>query len=205
MDSIIFDLDGTIWDSRQTIVRAWNQVLSQYDEVDKEITEDDLKRVMGLQEDEISEVLFPEISKVKRKEIMVACGKIENEYLAKEGGVLYQGVEDMLEKLAKKYKLFIVSNCQDGYIESFYAFHQLEKYFIDFENPGRTGLSKGENIKLVIELNNLKSPIYVGDTGGDQKASEVAQIPFAFAAYGFGTVERYDYQLEKFTDLKMFL
>ncbi|GAF12965.1 5'-methylthioadenosine nucleosidase [Bacillus sp. JCM 19046] len=205
MDSIIFDLDGTIWDSRQTIVRAWNQVLTQYDEVNKEVTEDDLKRVMGLQEDEISEILFPELSKEKRKEIMVACGKQENAVLAEKGGELYDGVEEILQHLSEKYKLFIVSNCQDGYIESFYAFHQVEKYFIDFENPGRTGLSKGENIKLVMERNQLESPIYVGDTAGDQKASEVAGIPFAYASYGFGTVEKYDYKLERFADLKRFL
>ena len=56
------------------------------------------------------------------------------------------------------YKLFIVSNCQDGYIECFFKAHKLDKYFTDYECPGRTGLSKGENNKLIIERNNLKNP-----------------------------------------------
>ena len=76
-----------------------------------------------------------------------------------------------------------------GYIEAFYKSHGLEKYFTDYENPGRTGLSKGENIKLVIERNNLKKPVYVGDTNGDYLATKVAGIPFIHAKYGFGKIE----------------
>lgn len=67
-----------------------------------------------------------------------------------------------MDRLSDTYDLFIVSNCQDGYIESFYEYHKLERYFKDYENPGRTGLSKGENIKLVIDRNNLDAPVYVG-------------------------------------------
>lgn len=39
----------------------------------------------------------------------------------------------------------------------FFKAHKLDKYFTDYECPGRTGLSKGENNKLVIERNNLKN------------------------------------------------
>lgn len=38
----------------------------------------------------------------------------------------------------------------------FFKAHKLDKYFIDYECPGRTGLPKGENIKLIVERNNLK-------------------------------------------------
>lgn len=110
-------------------------------------------------------------------------------------------VEDVLKKLSEKYKLYIVSNCQDGYIESFYEFHKLEKYFLDYENPGRTGLSKGENIKLIIQRNNLSEPIYVGDTEGDCKAAKYAGVPFVYAKYGFGQVNDYDESIDTFGDL----
>lgn len=108
----------------------------------------------------------------------------------------------MLESLSQKYKLFIVSNCQEGYIEAFYNYHQLETYFIDYENPGRTGLSKGENIKLIIERNQLKSPVYIGDTLGDQQAAKAAGIPFVYANYGFGEVEEYDYIIHSLRELQ---
>ena len=198
MDSLIFDLDGTLWDLRESVRVSWNAALKPFKEVDKEITSDDLKRTMGLQIEEIGERLFPDLSAELRKEIMDRCIEIENDYIEEHGGILYDNLEEVLKELSEKYKLFIVSNCQEGYIEAFYKYHKLEHYFVDFENPGRTGLSKGENIKLVIERNNLKSPVYVGDTDGDEKAAEYAGIPFVYASYGFGEVEKFDYKIEKF-------
>lgn len=68
----------------------------------------------------------------------------------------------------------------------------LEKYFKDIECFGATGLSKGENNKLIIRRNGLKQPVYVGDTQGDSQAARQAGIPFVFARYGFGDTEDYD-------------
>ena len=67
--------------------------------------------------------------------------------------------------------------------------------------PGRTGLTKGENIKLVIKRNNLKNPIYVGDTQGDANAAKFAGVPFIFAEYGFGEVEEYNESIKSFNEL----
>ncbi|RDW21297.1 HAD family hydrolase [Oceanobacillus arenosus] len=201
MDSIILDLDGTLWDSIDTIADAWNNVISENKQTSKRITKDDLRQVMGLPFDKLGEKLLPELEKGMRAEIIDACCDLENSYLIKQGGILYENVELTLEILSRHYKLFIVSNCQDGYIEAFYHYHGLEKYFIDYENPGRTGLSKGENIKLVIERNKLVNPVYVGDTAGDQQAAREAGIPFIFAAYGFGEVTDYEYRIDRFDKL----
>ena len=123
------------------------------------------------------------------------------DYLRVHGGKLYEGIESVLEVLAGKYKLFIVSNCQHGYIETFINYYGFQKYFSDFEYIGRTGLPKGENIKLVMERNSLESSIYVGDTQGDRKAANLAGIPFIFAKYGFGDVDGYDYVIDNFDEL----
>eukprot|EP00130_Batrachochytrium_dendrobatidis_P008629 XP_006683504.1 hypothetical protein BATDEDRAFT_93263 [Batrachochytrium dendrobatidis JAM81] len=146
----------------------------------------------------VGEKLLPELEKDMRAEVIQACCDLENGYLTTQGGILYENVERTLEILSKQYKLFIVSNCQDGYIEAFYKYHGLEKYFIDYENPGRTGLSKGENIKLVMERNQLENPVYVGDTVGDQQAAKQAGIPFIFATYGFGEATDYEYHIDRF-------
>lgn len=201
MDSILFDLDGTLWDSRDTVVAAWNKVIQAHGGIQRKISKQDLKQVMGLQMKEIGEKLLPEINKEDRDKLFLEFGHAENELLEKQGGILYPRLEEVLHMLAQKYHLFIVSNCQAGYIESFYAYHQLGGFFIDEENPGRTGLSKGENIKLVMERNHLEHPIYVGDTNGDMEAAKYAQIPFVYAKYGFGEVENYDYKIETFGEL----
>lgn len=200
-DSIIFDLDGTLWDSAESVVVSWNETLKGFEEVKRLLTVEDIKGVMGLQLDEIGDKFFPDVDKKTRECIMEQCAGIECDYVSKHGGVLFESLEGTLEKLSKKYKLFIVSNCQEGYIEAFYNYHKLEKYFADFENPGRTGLSKGENIKLIVERNNLQAPLYVGDTLGDCKAAKLAGIPFVYARYGFGEVVEYDYVIDTIKEL----
>lgn len=201
MDSIIFDLDGTLWDSTDTVLLAWNRLLKDYTKIKREITKEDLQGVTGLQVPEIGKRLFPDIDESTRKRFLIESCHVENALIGEQGGILYEHVEKVLKILSQKYKLFIVSNCQDGYIEAFYQYHQLEKYFTDYENPGRTFLSKGENIKLIIERNKLSDPVYVGDTDGDRKASRFAGIPFVYAKYGFGQVSEYDYVIESFDEL----
>lgn len=200
MDSLIFDLDGTLWDSRDTVVKSWNRVLEEQS-VNKVITKDDFKRTMGLQIKEIGEQLFPFIDAKQRTQLLKECCELENDYVRKFGGQLYDNVESVLKILSESHKLFIVSNCQEGYIEAFLDYHKLGKYFLDFENPGRTGLTKGENIKLVIERNQLQHPVYVGDTKGDQEAATFAGIPFVFARYGFGQPETYQFVIDRFDQL----
>lgn len=200
-DSIIFDLDGTLWDSTNSVIDSWNETISNYDEVKNKLTVEDMKSVMGLVIQDIALRFFSYLDEEKRLKIIKLCCKEECKYLEKHGAILYDRLEEILERLAKIYKLFIVSNCQCGYIESFFKSHGLKKYFIDYENPGRTGLTKGENIQLIIERNNLIKPVYVGDTEGDLKASRFAGIPFIYARYGFGEVKEYDYVIDRFEEL----
>ncbi|MCA1055819.1 HAD family hydrolase [Rossellomorea aquimaris] len=201
MDSIIFDLDGTLWDPIESVLDSWNTVIRGHDKAIDEVTRGQMEKTMGLQMDEIGRMLFPELESEERKGLLKDLSRHEIGYLSKKGGQLYPDVDEVLTELAKKYKLFIVSNCQHGYIEAFYEFHGLEAHFIDYENPGRTGLSKGENIKLIIERNHLKDPVYVGDTSGDQQAAKEAGVPFVYARYGFGEATDHEVAIDSFKEL----
>ncbi|TMU87291.1 HAD family hydrolase [Bacillus sp. BHET2] len=201
MDSIIFDLDGTLWDPVESVLEAWNKATSENSKLKVGLTREHLEGTMGLQMKEIGKKLFPELSEEEREKLLIELSKHEIPHLTNHGGQLYSNVEEVLLQLAKKYKLFIVSNCQEGYIEAFYEYHGLDHYFIDYENPGRTGLSKGENIKLIIERNHLKEPVYIGDTEGDRLAAKEAGIPFVYARYGFGEVDEYGQVIKSFDEL----
>jgi len=192
-DSIIFDLDGTLWDSTPEVAIAFNKVLKEkYSDLNYEVSPERLKELFGLPLDVIAVKLFTGIDEEFAKQIIRDCCEYENEYLAVNGARLYDGLEDTLKALSTRYKLAIVSNCQDGYIETFFkANPQLEKYFTDYEHPGRTGKFKADNIRLVIERNRLQRPVYVGDTLSDAKAATEAGVPFIFARYGFGDVKEY--------------
>ena len=147
-DGIIFDLDGTMWDTRKPICEAWNIILSRHEEIHRApIVEADLNDCMGLPMYDIAAKLFPSLSEDVRNQLMDELCEFENGYLEKRGGVLFNGLEETLAQLQKKYKLYIVSNCQSGYIETFFKYYDIEKYFKDYECSGNTGLSKEKNIK----------------------------------------------------------
>lgn len=201
IDSIIFDLDGTLWDSTEVIMKAWNKVVSTNGQFREPITLKELQGTMGLLIKDIGRKLLPHVDESTTEGIMELCCKEEKELLLKEGGTLYPNLEDTLKVLSQKYYLFIVSNCQCGYIETFLEYHNMGKYFKDIECAGNTGLVKGENIKKIIERNNLKASVYVGDTQGDCDGAALANIPFVYASYGFGEVTNYDYILEEVADL----
>ena len=185
IDSIIFDLDGTLWDSTETVSESWSKTLAEHCGPVKKISPEDVAGIMGLTGPEIAEKLFSGFGE-KRFEVCELCLSEEPAYIAVHGGIIYSGVEEMLAALSERYPLFIVSNCQSGYVEAFLEYSGYGKYFRDYEYLGRQGLSKMENIRLVMERNRLKSCVYVGDTAHDEKSAHGAGCDFVHAAYGFG-------------------
>ena len=200
-DSIIFDLDGTLWSTLDSCVEVLKEIKKRHQEIIKDLTIDDVKDSMGLTFPETAKKFYGYLDKHLREKYAKEVIEENVKQLTIHGGILYKNVEEVIKELSKDYKLYIVSNCIEGYIESFLTSSNLQKYFLDFENNGRTGLSKGENIKLLMNRNHIKSPIYIGDTKKDEEAAEYAGIPFVYANYGFGTVEQYDYKIDSISDL----
>ena len=199
---IIFDLDGTLWDSAENVAASWNEVINKTFPERADLTAADIRAVMGKTMDEIAETLMPDKEQGIRKKIFDECYAYENKYIEIHGGVLFDGVRQTLDELLEKgYKMSIVSNCQAGYINAFLVSMDMKKYFCDIEEWGRSGLLKAENIRLVMERNGFKKAVYIGDTGGDEAASKKAGVPFIYAAYGFGYVKAPDGEIQEFSDL----
>lgn len=186
--AIGFDLDGTLWDSLEAVSRSWRMAVNEIPGA-RPLSDETIKGVMGLPPKGIAAKLFPYFDEKKAMEAFDVCTRFEIEYVAKVGGVLFEGLEETLEYLCGKYPLYIVSNCQKGYIEAFLSYHRLGKYFADTENAENTGLTKGENIRLVMERQGFEKSVYIGDTQGDCDAAREAGVPFIFASYGFGSVK----------------
>jgi len=200
-DGIIFDLDGTLWDSRAAVCESWGCVIRRDYPQLKVPTPEEFGKQMGKLLADIGRDLFPELPEKENNELIEKCCANENEYLSQKGGILFEGLEETLARLAENYKLIIVSNCQSGYIEAFFKGHGLEKYFVDYTCSGDTGMLKADNIKLVIERNNLEAPVYVGDTALDGTSAAEAGIPFIWASYGFGEPKSFDAKLSSITEL----
>lgn len=188
-DGIIFDVDGTLWDSTPIVAGAWTRAVEECGYSGRTVTADELKGLFGKTMSVIAESLFPDIEEKVRETIMDKCCVYEENALERnETDICYPQVREVIRKLAGRYPLFIVSNCQSGYIELFLQKTGLEEYIKDIECFGNTKKSKGENIRLLAERNGLKAPVYIGDTQGDHDASAEAGIPFVYASYGFGQV-----------------
>jgi len=199
--AIIFDLDGTLWDSTGSICDIWNKVLENHTDISFRMTKEKSQQIMGKTMDDIGKFLFPELDDKIIKSITDELSSVEISHLAENGAVLYDGLEDILKKLRSDHKLYIVSNCQDGYIQAFLHAHKLEQYFDDIEMHGRTGLDKGRNIKLIMKRNNIDSAVYVGDTSSDEKAARFAGIPFIYSKYGFGKAVSPDAAISNISEL----
>lgn len=209
---ILFDLDGTLWDSSKQVAQSWTESIKRVaPETGIVITEDFMHRAMGKVMDEIKKMMFEEadveVSKERQDEIYQACSVDEIAYVTVHGGEVYPNVEKTLKALSETYRLGIVSNCQCGYIEAFLQYTGFEKYISDIESYGNTGRPKADNIALVVERNGLssKDAVYLGDTMGDYESATKAGVDFIHAAYGFGKVPEGTEQILDIEELLHFL
>jgi phosphoglycolate phosphatase len=199
---LVFDLDGTLWDTGESCARGWNNVLARHALPFRVIVGDDVRRVAGKPHDQCIRETFHGFSEEQLRMLAEETALEDNRMIEQHGGVLYPGVAEGLVQLARKYPLFIVSNCQRGYIELFLRTRvletPLEALFVDWECWGDSGLSKPENLRDLIARNGLKQPWFIGDAAGDQQAARACNVPFVHAAYGFGACDGADLVLHDF-------
>lgn len=197
---IIFDLDGTLWDATEQMLPAWNRVMARYSDREP-MTLPELRSYMGKTVEEIAAAALPALPKEQRVEVFNRCSVEELPWLREHPGTLYPDVPQVLRTLCKRYPLYIVSNCQDGYIQTFLEVSGLGDCFAGFTCSGMTGHGKGENLKMMVEKHQIQRPLYIGDTQGDCNACRFAGVPFIHAAYGMGQVDHEVMRIERFADL----
>lgn len=206
INNLILDVDGTLWNTTTVVVDAWNEAVIADGRSRVHVTAERLQQLFGKPMNVIGEALFTDVSQEICEKLLEDCCRSEQKALQEtKRNLLYSEVAETMEKLVQEQgkRLYVVSNCQSGYIELFLAKNHLEAYVTDTECYGNTGRGKGENIRLLMERNGITpaDTVYVGDTAGDQEASDQAGVDFVYAAYGFGTVKEAAAEIESFSDL----
>jgi phosphoglycolate phosphatase len=204
-DALVFDLDGTLWDTCGACATAWNRVLARLGIGFREIVAADVRAVAGRPHAEGIAHVFGERSADEIAAIAAATAEEDNREIAARGGDLYPGVLELVPRLAARLPLAIVSNCQRGYVEIFLATSGLGACFRDFECWGNTGASKADNVRALMHRNGFTAPWLVGDTEGDREAAKDAGLHFVHARYGFGRVVEPGDAIERFTDLGLLI
>ena len=201
-ESLIFDIDGTLWDSRALVAEGYNIQLKEEGLEHLFVSAEIFKSLFGKVMTEIADVIFASIPLPERYALMERCMDTENRYLQENPcRIGYPKVKETMAELAKKYRLFIVSNSQCGYPELCMEKLGLGDYIQGHMCFGDTGTSKGKTIRALMEKHNIENCAYIGDTQGDYEATVEADVPFIFAAYGFGEPEGYAAKIETIEEL----
>ena len=202
LESLIFDIDGTLWDSRALVAEGYNLQLVDEGHPELCVTAEDLKPLFSKVMTEIADRILSSIPESRRYGLMARCMERENRHLQEDPCPIgYPGVAETLELLSRRCRLFIVSNSQQGYPELCMEKLGIARLIEDHLCFGDTGTGKGQTIRTLIQRCGIGPCAYVGDTQGDYEAAREAGIPFLWCSYGFGTPEAFDGKLEQFSDL----
>lgn len=199
-DSLIIDMDGTLWDNVHTYVLAWNAAFEEHGYATS-VTRESLMRLMGKEARELLNALIPDAS-INDQDILFDDVIVQyNKLVPTMEPIIYPGVYEGLEKLHTKYKLLLLSNCEEGGLVNFMNHTKTTHLFLDYMEHGQNNMPKSYNLDLLKERNSLTNPVYIGDTDGDRRESALAGVPFVFVTYGFGKTDKYDIQFNSFEEL----
>ena len=202
MRALIFDIDGTLWDTRAISARGYNAALREMGRTDMVVTPEYLATLFGRTGEEIADIVFADYPKEERMGYFNRVLELEDiELQADPCQEDFPGVRDTLRKLHGQYRLFVVSNCDCGYPELMMEKLGLADIFEGHMCHGDTHLPKGDTILALMERHGIEDAVYIGDTQGDLVASRKAGIPFVYCAYGFGDPAEWDAKIDEFSQL----
>lgn len=192
---VIFDLDGTLYDTEKVSIEALQTALSKFNIND--VTDDKIRGQFGEVTDTIVRNLVPNMGEKFYMSLKEEI-KYQEEKLIPEKGELYDGIKDMLDELENDgYDLSICSNGREKYIRMVLETTGIEDHFtyIKGNEPGK---SKTDQLGSLVDELNTEKVVMVGDRYHDIQAAKKAGIPSIGAAYGFGReeVESADYIAE---------
>lgn len=196
------DIDGTLWNTTGVVAKAWNKAIADCGFDADEVNASGLQKEFGKPMNVIADDLWPALSQEQKDLLMKQCCVREQEALKENHeDISYPAVRDTIKALAQKFRLYIVSNCQSGYIELTMEKNKIADFIKDHECYGDTGLGKADNLRLLVRRNGIKAPVYVGDTQGDADACREAGVKFVWAGYGFGSVQEFAAKVDRFDQL----
>lgn len=181
---IIFDLDGTLWETIEATYIAANIIVEKHKEL-KKISKETIIKGMGLSSLENASNYIPYIPAENGIKYMKEISDKTSEIINEKNINIYHGVEETIKKISKEYKLGIITNNRDEYAKTFLRISNLEKYFIDYIGAASYNITKGNAIKRMVQKHHEKENYYVGDIKKDQEATLYAGIKFIHAKYGF--------------------
>lgn len=188
---LLFDLDGTITDSFESVANCFIHALGYFGIEVKDISElkpalgpplkDSFINLYGLDEEKADEAV------IKYRQRYEIYNTIENK--------LYDNIKDVIIGLNNAgYKLILATSKPEKYANKILKYFGIDKYFYDVSGAtmDKTRNEKIDILKHLIEKNSitdLKDAVMIGDRKYDLEAAEQLGIDAIGVLYGYGDIE----------------
>lgn len=186
---IVFDVDGTLFDTKHGIIDALNFVLCRYGKKTIDKSEEDRYIGPSIKESLINLQGFKEIN---AQEATFLYRKVYTDKFIKETKAYPQLEESLSYLFENGYVLGIATMKTQAQIDKLFEMFKIKQYFSVIKTAADDGsLTKTQMLQQVKRYNNDANRFYmVGDTTGDYKASNEAGYHFVAADYGYGKIEK---------------
>ncbi|TQS81451.1 MAG: hypothetical protein A3Q59_05240 [Methanomethylophilus alvi] len=185
-DTVIFDVDGTIFDSSDGIIHALRDAL---EEIGEPPVEDSAVRALIGPPIGASIARIRGYSEEKERQLTGTFRSIYGERYLNEASV-YPGIVDLLKDLkAEGFRLGVATNKRRDFTEKMFGDFGLSEYFSDVEGMDSEGtLDKTQIVGMCAENLGAENnrTVMVGDAPSDFEAAEANGIGFIAVLYGFG-------------------
>ena len=182
-DIIIFDHDGVIANSLESVISIYNDLSQKYG----------LKKIRNQEEftDFFNDNFFKGLDQAGiRPEVSSALLKDMTEHLAEnpEEIPVFSGIKEVLSDLSKDYKLMIITSNISQVINRFLQSHGIKE--IEKVVGADKEKSKVKKIQKVKQDHPESRIYYVGDTVGDIYEGKKAEVTTVAASWGFHSKDK---------------
>lgn len=186
---LIFDLDGTLFKTRDAVVPAVRESLEELGI--PTVTEEKILSLLGESTSVFCERLL-EGYEDRIEDFMGVFWLREKENVDKRGE-LFEGIKEMLEQLrSSKYDMAVCSNGSQEYVEYVLHITGISEYF-DIKKSSSEYDSKSQAVAEMIQETDHSRYYIIGDKDHDFHAGKDNNIPSIGVKFGYGEPE----ELEK--------
>jgi phosphoglycolate phosphatase-like HAD superfamily hydrolase len=177
LQSIIFDMDGTLFQTNKilelSLDDAFNNLRSK-DQWNGPTPIEKYREIMGVPLPKVWEALLPDHSVETREQTDAYFLERLIENIKNGKGALYPNVEEVFSFLKENnYSIYIASNGLTDYLEVIVSYYNLDAWVKEtFSIQQIQSLNKADLVKKIIDKYNITNAAVVGDRLSDIKAAK---------------------------------
>ncbi|MFC3749120.1 HAD hydrolase-like protein [Paenibacillus sp. GCM10012306] len=192
-EAIIFDMDGTLFQTESLLLPAYHKMFDILREeglyTGTTPPEERILGSVGMLLEQIWKIVMPEAGENVHRRADELLLQLEIEGLEAGNTLLYPQVAETLVALKERdVRLFVASNGLQDYIHSIVVVHELKELFEGLYSAGGQGTAtKTDLVRILLDSRGISSAWMVGDRSSDVKAGKdngQTVIGCAYADFG---------------------